>query len=444
MKKTLTTILLLAGVMFTLVSNGFTQSWLNDPKYGADEEVRKECIVNLNLYGEHYKHKNYNLAKPYWQKTLQMCPASSQNLYIQGCRMIKTWIGETTSFERKNQLIDSLMMLYDMRIEHFNRRGILLGQKGMDLIQFDTDRYEEAYNILKESIDLEKGASDSPVLYTFMVISKTMFDNGKVTAENVIETYALLADYLDLQLSKNPEDGRLLEVKENVDAIFSTAGVANCESLEKIFEPRIDSNPNDLDLIKQIHTLLSANRCDSKFYTKVLTALLVNEPTSTRAYELARIYVGLKDFQKAENYYQQAIEIESDNVQKSKLLVDYAGIVFSEFKRSQQARSLALDAIAANPGMGHAYILIGNIYASEKNCFSDEFQKKTIYWVAVDKFNKAKQVDPSLAPDCDRLIEVYAQYFPAQNDIFFQDLTINQSYNVGCWINENTTVRARP
>ncbi len=330
-------------------------------------------------------------------------------------------------------------------MEHFNRHGILLGQKGMDLVSFDPEKYEDAYSMLKQSIEEEKDGSESPVIYTYMAVTKTMFDNGKIPAETVIENYAMLADYLDLQIKANPDDGRLPSIKENVDAIFSGAGVADCDNLTQIFESRIDNNPNDLELIKKTHTLLSANRCEgTDFYRKATIKLFDNEPTAMLAYELAKIFSNMKDFSKAEQYFKQAIEREQEPVRKSVFLVEYANIVFNEFKNPQQARALALQSLSENPNMGHAYILIGNIYAAEKNCFSDEFQKKTVYWAAVDKFSKAKQVDPTLANDCDRLIDVYTQYFPAQNDIFFQDLQPNQRYTVGCWINESTTVRARP
>jgi tetratricopeptide (TPR) repeat protein len=425
--------------------NAIAQAYLNDPKFGADEETRKECVVALSLYGEDYKQQNYDKAKPNWLKVLEICPGARQNTYVHGVRMIKTWYAEATSPSRKNELLDSLMMIYDMRIEYFDSRGTLLGQKGMDLASMDSDRYEEAYGYLKESIELEGDGSASSVLYTYMVLTKTMYDNNKLSAEDVIETYALIADYLDLQQVSNPDDGRLLQVKENVDAIFSTANVADCESLQKIFEPRVDNNSNDIDLVKKVHNLLSANRCEqTDFYVKTAKALYALEPTSNRAYELARVYVAKRDYQNSEQYYKQAIELEENKEQKSRFLVEYAGVVFNEFGKPQQARSLALEAIENNPNIGHAYILIGNIYANEKNCFSDDFQKKTVYWAAVDKFIKAKQVDPSVASDCDRLIEVYSQYFPAQSDIFFHDLNPNQRYTVGCWINESTTVRARP
>jgi tetratricopeptide (TPR) repeat protein len=337
------------------------------------------------------------------------------------------------------------MMLYDMRMEHFNRHGILMGQKGMDLISIDSERYEEAYEMLKKSIEEEKDGSDSPVIYTYMVVTKTMFDNGKIPAETVIETYALLADYLDEQIKANPDDNRCVQVKENVDALFSSAGVADCNNLTEIFESRIDSNPDDVELIKKTHSLLSANRCEgTDFYQKTVIKLFDKEPESMLAYEIAKIFTGLRDYQKAEKYFKQAIELEKDAIRKSVFLVEYAGIIFNEFNSPEKARTVALKALSENPNMGHAYILIGNIYAAEKNCFDDDFKKKTVYWAAVDKFAKAKQVDPTLADDCDRLIDVYKQYFPAQNDIFFQDLQPNQSYSVGCWINETTTVRARP
>lgn len=429
-----------------LLSTGvLAQAYLKDPKYGPDEEARKACATHISLYRENYNQRNFAMAKSSWLKVLEICPAASQNAYIHGARMMKTWIDEERNLTRKNQLIDSLMMLYDMRIEYFDRRGILLGQKGMDMVSLDPDRYAEAYNILKESISIEKDASESSVIFTYMAVTKTMFDNNKISPDEVIETYVELADYLDAQIKAKPDDDRLVQVKENVEALFTSTNVANCTNLPEIFGPRIESNPQDQELIKKTFALLSANRCDgTDFYRNVAVMLFKNEPTSMLAWDIAKIFSGLKDFTKSEEYYKHAIELETDPVRKSVFLVEYANIMFNEFKNPQQARSLALQAIAVNPNIGHAFILIGNIYASEKNCFTDEFQRKTVFWAAVDKFQRAKQVDPSLASDCDRLIDIYTQYFPQQSEIFFQDLQPNQRYTVGCWINEVTTVRARP
>lgn len=436
---------LLPVAFLALTLSSFGQAYLSDPKFGANEEERKECATNLSLYQEFYNQKNYNQAKSHWIQVLKLCPASRQNTYVHGVRMVKTWIEEERNPNRKKILLDSLMLLYDMRIEHFGNRGTLLGQKGIDLIQLDPDRFEEAYSYLKESVELEKVNSTSVVLFTYMNITKTMYDNKKLGAEAVIETYALLADYLDAQIQAKPDDQRTQQVKESIDAIFSSAGVADCDNLNALFGPRISANPSDMELVKKTFSLLSANRCESTEFYRNLNEMLFNDnPTSTRAYELAKIYVNMRDFKKAESFYNEAIKLEADSIRKSVYLFEYANIMNNEFRNPQQARVLALQAISENPNLGHAYMLIGNLYASEKNCGADDFEKKAVYWAAVDKFIRAKQVDPSLASDCDKLIDLYVQYFPAQQDIFFQDYTPGDRFTIKCWINETTTIRARP
>ena len=445
MKTNLQKNLLIATLLLILSSGSFAQAYLQDPKYGPDEETRRECAVNLSLYREHYNQRNFDAAKSSWLRVLDICPAASQNAYIHGVRMMKTWIDQERNPNRRSELIDSLLMIYDMRIEHFDRRGILLGQKGMDLVSLDSDRFEEAYGYLKESIEIEKENSDSPVIYTYMVLTNSMYDQNKLSAEEFIETYAKLAEYLDEQLKERPGNPRLTQIKESVDGIFSSAGVADCENLEQLFAPRIKNNPNDLEQIKKTRSLLSANRCENTdFYRDVTMRYFDLEPTARMAHELAGLFNRLRNYEKSVEYLKRAVELEEDPIRKSTYLVEKGIIVFNEFKRLQEARSIALRALQVNEKMGHAYILIGNLYASANDCFSDDFRKNTIYWAAVDKFIRAKQVDPSLESESDRLIEIYSRYFPVQSDIFFQDLQPGQRYTVGCWINETTTVRARP
>jgi len=360
--------------------------------------------------------------------------------------MIKEWIDAENNPNRKTELLDSLMMIYDMRIENFPQgTGSLIGQKGMDLYTIDPQRYEEAYKFMKESIEIEKETAGSSSIYTYMIITKDMYDNKKIDADQVIETYSQLADFLDIQIAAKPDDEKITQVKETVDAIFSSAGVANCENLVAIFGPRVDANPKDAVLAKKTFNLLNANKCTSiPLYRITGEIVFENEPTSSLAYELSKLFVVLGEFRKAERYYQEAIKLETDAIKKSVYLVEYAGIVSREFNNPQQSRTLALQAISENPGLGHAYLHIGLLYASEKACGGDDFAKTTVYWAAVDKFYKAKQVDPNLAGECDRLIDFYTQYFPAGNEIFFQDLKPDDTYTVGCWINERTTVRAKP
>ena len=73
---------------------------------------------------------------------------------------------------------------------------------------------------------------------------------------------------------------------------------------------------------------------------------------------------------------------------------------------------------------------------------STPVEKLAVFWVAVDMFSKAKRVDPSIADKANENIGIYSKYFPSSEEIFFQGLKVGDSYQVGCWINASTTIRA--
>ncbi|MBK8414597.1 MAG: hypothetical protein IPL22_08960 [Bacteroidetes bacterium] len=85
--------------------------------------------------------------------------------------------------------------------------------------------------------------------------------------------------------------------------------------------------------------------------------------------------------------------------------------------------------------------MIGDIYASSSTGCPDEFSGASVFWAAVDKYQKAKSVDPSLADEANRKIGTYTKYFPKKDDVFFNNLKVGDSYTVKCWINETTTIR---
>ena len=108
----------------------------------------------------------------------------------------------------------------------------------------------------------------------------------------------------------------------------------------------------------------------------------------------------------------------------------------------ETAKKYALKSAELNPESGYPYLLLGNIYAAgNKTCGEKEFEHKAIYWAAVDQFIKAKQVDPELTDEANNFIEAYSPHFPNQEDAFFEGYNNGDTYTIGCWINETTTVR---
>jgi hypothetical protein len=66
-----------------------------------------------------------------------------------------------------------------------------------------------------------------------------------------------------------------------------------------------------------------------------------------------------------------------------------------------------------------------------------------VVWAALDKYYRAKSVDPSVADDANDKIGRYSQYMPSKTDLFDRGIAEGSSFTVGCWINETTTARGR-
>jgi hypothetical protein len=89
-------------------------------------------------------------------------------------------------------------------------------------------------------------------------------------------------------------------------------------------------------------------------------------------------------------------------------------------------------------------MLLGTAYAGVQGCGDDEVSKRAIYWVAVDQFNKAKQLDSSIAAEANKSINTYSQHFPTVDDAFFLNILDGAKYEVKCGpINETTIVRTK-
>lgn len=420
---------------------------LENPKYGPDRETREECLKQTSFYQEFYKQKNYKDARVGWAIAYNICPKSSQNLYIRGIRMLKMELDATTDEAQKKILVDSLMGIYDKRIQYFGRRGYNLQQKGIDLLGYAPNRTEEVAEILGESLELQREQFDAPAIPVLMQVNAQLFAEKKRTAEQMIELYAKLAENLSIQsqTAKDQEDqDKVKAIAEQLDAQFTSLGVANCADLVAIYTPKLDDRPKDLDLAKTICNQLSAMRCtDEDLYLRAAEVVFAAEPTTMLGLDLARSFAAKRKNPQAEEYFKRTIVLEKDSIRRSQMLVEYASFVSTNLGNMPQARTIAYEALSYNRNQGYAYMLIASLYAGTRNCGASKIDNASVYWAAVDKYQQAKSVDPALAQACNKQIAYLSQLFPLTEEIFFQDLQKGQAFTVPCWINEKTVIRAR-
>ncbi len=433
-------------ILLTIALGMLSMSVFAQGKFGATPEDSTECVKNLSLYIEFYKQKNYADAIGPWREAVKICPASRKSLYINGSKMLKDFLKKEEDEAKKMELYKELMNLYDTRVVHFQQRGYVRGRQGADMMKYDKKNIRPAHDTLKVAFDLQGNKSEpGAVVYYF----RSMFLLVRKKEEPEEKLFSLYDDVMKVvkfNLDKNKENEKATkgwtQVETNINQMFEK--VATCEQMIPLFSKQFEAEKDNVDKLKQWLKLMDKRDCsDDPFYLKVAIRLNELEPSAEGAYAIGTSQSKEKKCGEAVKKFSQAYELAEDDEMKVRAAMAAAKCYFN-LRQLSSVRAWCNKALAVNASLGEAHILIGDAYsASAKNseCGDNECTKKGVYWVAVDRYQKAKSVDPSVAETANKRIAQASGQFPKQSDCFFHSIAEGSSYTVGCWINETTTVR---
>ncbi|MGQ1890909.1 tetratricopeptide repeat protein [Thermophagus sp. OGC60D27] len=447
---------------FTIIVLGFlismpqiyAQKGVEDgSKYGHGEDSIR-CLKNLSLYTELAKQELYDDAYPYWEIAFNECPLSTRRLYTDGVDILTHKIKNAEDESKKEAFFQELMKVYDQRMKYFgnhSRYGVpyIKATKAIDILEYkksDPAYKKQAYQLLSDAV-ANGGAKYQPAAFAlYITTSIAMWKDEEISGEEVVNNYIDVSE----KINKLIADPKMAKYKKmytklsgQLEDVFAGSGVASCETLDNIYSPQVEEHKEDLEWLKRVNRLLTNALCDDMdLLFKVSEYLYRIEPSSSAAFGLARRYLKSGESANAIKYYEEAISLEENKEKKA----DYyyqLGLVHLAGKNYVSARANALKAIENNPNWGKPYILIGKAYAASANSVgSNDFEHKTAYWAAVDKFVKAKSVDPEAVAEANELINAYSNHFPKTDEIFFQGLEEGAAYTVGGWIGERTSVRS--
>ena len=430
--------LVIAAVAILLGTNAFAQG-----KYGADSA---ECIKYLSYYKEYFKQKSYDEAVPSWRKAYKICPpTASQNLLIDGTTLLRRLVNKNAKNEEyKAALLDSLLTIHDVRAQYYPKYKVTsLNNKAVDVSNYLKNDSQRAYDIYTAVIEANR-TQTKPTVYIFAFDSALeLYNQGKMDAAQLIGLYQSYMDLIDkANPAKESDKEQLASVKTDLESLFISSKVASCEDLIALFTPRYEANPTDNDLVSNIVKIMSITEdcTDNDLYLKAVTSMHKNNPTYTSAYFLYRVNSAHGNKEDAVKYLEEAISYpDCEEAQKGEYNYELATFCFKN-GMSAKAFAAAQQAATQNPEYtGKAYFLIANIWGSTV-CGGDEVAKRSPYWVAVDYLQKAKNADPSLAEEANKLISSYAAYYPQTAEAFMYDITDGQSYTVSCGGMRATTV----
>ena len=459
---------------------------VDEPKYGNDSVA---CVNNLSIYSEAYKQWETNHFAPEaismemvnaWREVFLNCPRSSQLIYTRGEKIMDYFI--RTNPAEKDAYIDTICMLMDNRAKYFGidaRTGVsqvanIMGRKGLLIYTYNKNRYEEAYNVLRDAVALDPSQLQGAYIDAYFKATIDMVNNGKAESMTIIDVYQELSEVLDnniqalaetetelvaakeeaeaggdadavagfdKQIEKNEKNININKgVKNNLDNLFQP--FASCEDLIRVFSAKMAETPDDVNLLKRITTILDKKDCtDSPLFLTAAIRLNELEPSPEASYNLGIKFFRDRKYSDAATFFEQATRTEN-NDRKYRAYRNLA-FCYQNTGSFSRAREMARKAAQVDPTAGEPYLIIAQLYASSASQFSGEIESKAVFWAAVDKCLRAKQIDPSVADRANSLIRSYTAAFPSMETIFFNDYAEGQSFQVGGWIGESTTIRAK-
>lgn len=420
------------------------------------EELQKDrdndFLKTYFLYRESMKQGDIDGAVSNWRTIYKTYPKSTNAIYLDGQKIYEHFIEKAVDGDTKLLYLDSIAMLYDKRIKYFpESKEDLLCRKATFYLRttLSLELGDEAfiscigkgYEFAQEAINNSDESVDPAVLVLYLQSSRSLYSSNKLDKTKMLENYESVMNVIEKQLANEKTKEAANQSIPLLEQIIEGSGVLDCTALIEMYKPKYEANPNDLDLLKKINKMLSRKNCtDSDFYGQVAEQQYKMEPSPDAAFGMARFFLKKKDDAKAFEYYAEAYSKEEDPLKKATYYYEAATLALQR-DELQKARDLTRNAIKFNPDYCDAYVLLGDIYVKGSKSFSDSFEQATVFWVAVDQFEKAMRINDTCKAEASSRAATYSNYFPKNETVFMQGLSEGQSYRVEGWINETTKIR---
>lgn len=440
----------------------------------VNSQTNEDDINLLSIFSEYVKAKNYDAAYEPWMELRERNPKFNSAIFVYGERILKYKI-ENSLEEEKINYINDLAKLWNEKRINFPRKtplGDILAKSAQ--LQYDYmselnmtksdvyDKFDNAFITDSETFNNPKN------LYTYFKLIVMLYDEQLKSAEEFFTKYdeisekvereiknytnnvnKFLSEQIDKKIELSTKDQRKVKSFNSFLKAYNqiSKGMeidlgdrANCVNLIPLYEKNYEEKKNDgIWLQRALNRLFNKECVDSELFVKILQQKNMLEPNASTSYYLGIIKSKEGKSAEALEYYNQAIELENDSYEKAKILFRIA----TKFRKDglfSRARLYYVKALRFNPSMGKCYLAIAQMYASSaKNCGSDNFTQRAVYWLASKEALKAGRVDRKLKKSANQSSRNYLAKAPQKNEIFSSGRE-GEIIRVGCWIGRSVKV----
>jgi len=444
MKNSITASVMLLAILFTSTASWAQCKevvWPTDPTQKAKAEESKV------LYEDAKNSKQYKQAVVPLNWLLANVPNFHSSLYINGADIYDELASAEKNPARKKVYVDSLMIIYDMRLKNCGDDPVVFNRKALSYLKYNSaEQPAEALKMLDEAFKRSgNNIMDATLVPYFQVVRLNVAKFKKMTDLQILERYDKLMAVIDAKIQKAQSEGKPVDkykkYKDDIDAMLITMVKVDCDFVRANLAPKFKQNPNDIALAKKIFSFMLQGKCTDDPLWLQAAETVHKDPNGQKDCGLAKnlgiIYMSKDELDKAESFLKEAQGICTDSQDKGEVLL-YLGTLTSKRGNKAGARELYRQAASSNPTVAkEAYEKIGDLYYNSAGDCSKKVNQaddRLVFLLAADYYQRAGN---------GKKVAQAKDAFPSKEDIFLVNYQPGYKKNVECWINESTTIRTR-
>jgi tetratricopeptide (TPR) repeat protein len=434
------------AVACVMASYSATLAQCKEFKWPENRAKADECVA---VWGDAIKQGNYRSATSSLQWMLTNAPNWNTKLYIDAADVYDKLADKEQDAAKKKILVDSLLMLYDMRLKTCGDEANVLNRKAYASYKYNIKNkeklaellalYDRVYEISGNNV------SDGNLVAYLTTVKANQLAFKNITDEQIFQRYDKIMNIIDaktkvaLGANKTADVDKLKSYKDAVDGLLISMVKVNCDFVRKNLGPKFKQNPDDLVIAKKIFNFMLQDKCtDDPLWLEAGEAIhrLSPEKDYGLLKTLASRYVINGNLEKAEGLFKESLVVANNPKDKAEAQL-YIGGIESKKGNYNAARDLYRQSVTSDPGNKEAWEKIGDLYYNSfDNCSKKQSlaEDRLVYIAAYEMYVKAG--------NSNLMARAKAQ-FPSREEIFLLNWQAGSTQRVGCWINETVILKTR-
>lgn len=429
--------------MFIVVASAnIANAQCREFKWPEEKDKAEEKVA---LYGDAMKQGNYRASVAPFRWMLVHAPDWHVKLYIDGAEIYDNLAEKEQDPGKKQQLVDSMLMMYDMRIKNCGDEVNVLNRKAYYSYKYNVTNKEKSVELLKlfdrvAEISGDKMTDGNLVAYMTTVQANFVLLKN-LSDEQILDRYDKIIAIANQKIKsaeaagKTKDVTKLKEYVSVIDDLLIGMVKVDCDFVKNNLEPKFKKTPNDITLAKKIFGFMLQGKCtDDPLWLEAGEVIHKVEKDFGLAKNLALKYMGNENYTKADQLFKEALALATTPEDKGDMYL-YLGNMQAKQNNKNAARDFYRQ--SADTGNKEGYEKIGDLYyGSFNDCKKNAnmAEDRLVYIAAYNLYARAGAGQ--------KMAQAKSQ-FPSKEEIFLFNWKVGDTMRVSCWIGETVTIDTR-